>query len=314
MGLSREAIMSSGIKRSTIEKLLTISENKDASIIEKIANEQFGDQFHELVDKGILTHFKILKSIEVFDGDREFFAEIQRRDGKNMYFSPADGWVAVNDKDINLYKINFEWLLRRIMSALDVAERHESKEICEDRIWALGQHRIEKKHTNIIVVRNIKNAIVFDGLVNHLKKHHRVRNTALVIALDRNLPDHLSLPSQNELIRIDEAIKWDKNHFELNTVLLAGRMGGTRNKSGFSNGYRSLASNGELYTFSKKRAAALEYLDNENGKPIHQDEILAEISSTQSTLLQLFRSKGESHPAWGVIIKGDGNGNYWLDY
>lgn len=314
MGIGRDHIMSNGVKRSTIEELLKISDIPEASIIEKFAHEKFDDQFQGLVDHNILIHYKILKSILVPDGENEFVAEIQRKDGKNMYFSPADGWVAISDEDINLYKINFEWLLREVMIALDIADRHKPKELFEEKIWALGQHRIEKQLINIIVARNIINDTVFEELKNYLNNHHKARNPALVLVLDQNIPNHLSLPNQNELVRIDEAIKWDKDNFELNTVLLAIKMGGTSSKVGFSNGYRSLVSNGVPYTFTKKQAEALEYLDKENGKPIHQDEVLAEINSTQTKLLQLFRSQGNTHPAWNVVIKGDRNGNYWLEY
>lgn len=306
--------MSKDVKRSTMEKLLKIGDISEASIIEKYAIEEFSDQFQELVDHNILVHSEILKSIEVFDGESEFVAEIQRKDDKNMYFSPADGWVTVSNKDINLYKINFEWLLREIMAALDIADRHKPKDILEEKIWALGQHRIEKQLINIIVARNIINDTVFEELKNYLNNHHNARNPALVLVLDQNIPNHLSLPNQNELVRIDEAIKWDKDNFELNTVLLAIKMGGTSSKPGFSNSYRSLVSNGVTYTFTKKQAEALEYLDKENGKPIHQDEVLAGINSTQKKLLQVFRSQGKTHPAWNMIIKGDRNGHYWLEY
>ena len=36
-------------KQSTIEKLLKIGETPEATIIQKIAHEEFGDQFQELV-------------------------------------------------------------------------------------------------------------------------------------------------------------------------------------------------------------------------------------------------------------------------
>ncbi len=304
--------MSNGVKRSTIERLLKISETPEASIIEKFAIEEFGDQFRELVDNKILTHFKILKAIEVFDGENEFVAEIQRRDGKNMYFSTADGWVAVSDEDINLYKISFEWLLRKIMDALDIADRHVPKEVLEEKIWALSQHRVERQNINIIVVRNIRNEIVFDALKNYLNNHHKARNPALVIALDQSIPDHLSLPDQNELARIDEAIKWDKEEFELNTVLLGGKMGGSISQEGFSGGFRNLVVNGKQYRFSKKQAEAIEFLYNVGGAR-HQDEILAEINSSQKKLLQVFRSRGQTNNAWGEVIKSDGKGNYWLE-
>ncbi|ALP54917.1 hypothetical protein Tel_16810 (plasmid) [Candidatus Tenderia electrophaga] len=304
--------MSNGVQRTTIEKLLKISETQDAAIIEKLAKEEFGDLFQELVESGILTHFKILKSVEVFDGDCEFFADIQRRDGKNMYFSAADGWVAVNDEDINLYQVNFEWLLRRVMDALDIADRHTPKVILEGKIWALGQHRIEKQNTNILVVRDMKSGVVLDALKNYLKIHHKSSNPALVIALDQNLPDHLELPNQNQLGRLNEAIKWDKDDFELNTFLLAGKMGGSISQDGFSGGFRSLVVNGKQYQFTKKQAEAVEFLYNAGGAR-HQDEILAEINSTQSKLLQVFRSRGKTNQAWGEVIKNDGKGNYRLE-
>ena len=305
--------MSQRTKKSIFEKLLGIGENSDASVILKIAKEIFDDDLQKLLDDKVLIHFRNLKEIEVVDGDNGDIVEIQRRDGKNMYFSPADGWIAVMDEDIALYKINFDWLLRQVMNALDIADRHMPREILQGNVWALGQHRIEKQNINLIVVRNIKKNIVFDALISHLNNHHKARNPSLVITLDQRLPDYLNLPNQNELLKIGEAIKWDKDYFELNTVLLSGKMGGATSTPGFSNSYRTLVSNGVSYKFTKKQAEALEYLDKGN-KLFNQDEVLAEINSTQSKLLQVFRSKGKKHPAWGVIIKGDGNGNYWLDY
>lgn len=302
------------VKKSVFEKLLSITDSTEPYVKKSIARELFCDDFQDLLVYGILIHFKNLKDIEVVGGDHEYIAEIERRDGENVYFSPEDGWVPVNEEDIALYKINYDWLVKQIMNALDIADRHTPKEILKEYIWALGKHRIEKQSIDVVVVRNIRNGTVMDVLIDHLNTHHKSRNPALVIALDQQIPNHLILPNQNELVRIDEAIVWDKSNFELNTRLLAGKMGGTISKLGFSNGYRTLNSNGVIYKFTKKQAEALEYLDNSSGKPCHQDEVLAEIRSNQSKLLQIFRSKGIKHQAWGTIIKGDGNGNYWLDY
>ncbi len=306
--------MSTPPKKSVVEQLLSIAATPDASIKRKIAREKFGDDYKLLLIENVLNHFKNLKDIEVADSDRAYTAEIERRDGKNMYFSPSDGWVAVLDEDIALYQINFEWLLRVIMNALNIAGRHKPKEILKEKIWALGQHRIERQLINIIVARNIGNDTVFEELKNYLNNHHTVRNTALVIALDKNIPVHMLLPNQNELIRIDEAIKWDKDNFELNTAFLAGKMGGTISKPGFSNGYRTLISNGKTYEFTLKQSEALEAM-HLAGKPIHQTEILAQTTSQQGNKLrELFKGKGgKIHDAWNVIIKSDRKGNYWLE-
>jgi len=63
------------------------------------------------------------------------------------------------------------------------------------------------------------------------------------------------------------------------------------------------------------QSEALEAMDNES-KPIHQTEILSHTSSQEGHKLRaLFKGKGgKVHEAWGVIIKNDGNGNYWLEY
>ena len=304
--------MNMGVKKSIFEKVLNIGASPEASIIERIAKEDFGNDFQRVLENDILLHFKNLKDIEVFDGEYEYIVEIQRRDGKNMYFSSADGWVTVMDEEISLYKINFDWLIRQIMNALGIAGRHEPKKILEDGIWALGQHRIEKKNVHIILARNIGQDSVLDSLIQYLNNFHKARDPALVISLDRHIPSHLLLPNQNVLVRIEEAIVFDKSNFELNTRLLAGKMGGSLSQDGFSGGFRNLVVNGKKYQFTKKEAEAIEFIYNA-GSPRHQDEVLAEINSSQNKLLQVFRSKGKTNPAWGKIIKNDRKGNYWLD-
>lgn len=305
--------MSKTIKRHLIEKLLKVCETSEASIIEKYARSSFGDLFQQLTEDNALINFKTLKSVCVPDGDDEFVAEIERRDGKNGYFSPADGWVAVPDEDLTVYKLNFDWLLKIIMGALDIADRHKPKVLFEEYIWALGQHRIETRNTHIIVARGLRSGSVFQDLKTYLDKHHQAKNPALVITLDPLVPEHLSLPNQNKLVKLADAIKWDKDKFEINTSLLAGSMRGNRSQEGFSCGFRSLFINGNQYTFTKKQAEAVEYLFNAGGSSRHQDEILAEINSSQKKLLQVFRVSGKTNKAWGEIIKHDGKGNYWLE-
>ena len=101
--------------------------------------------------------------------------------------------------------------------------------------------------------------------------------------------------------------------FKINTRMLAGKMGGSVDQDGFGSGYRNLVWNGTKYDFTKKQAEAVEYMHNAGG-PRHQDEILAEINSSQDKLLRVFRSRGKRHQAWGEVIKNDGKGNYWLEY
>ena len=230
--------MSVRINKSIIEILLDIGASSEASIKKKIARQKFADDFQNVLDTNVLVHFKNLKDIEIVDGEHDLSAEIQRRDGKNMYFSPSDGWVAVMDEDIALYKINFDWLLRQIMNALDIADRHDPKVILEDSIWVLGQHWVERQNVHIVIARNIRQNPVLDSLSQYLNKYHKARDPALVLSLDRHIPDHLHLPGQNKLVRLEEAMVIEGDIFKLNTRLLAEKMGGSISKPGFSNGYR----------------------------------------------------------------------------
>ena len=304
--------MTAGLRKPIVEDLLKIGSNREASILKKVAKDVFSDNFDGLCDCVALVYFKSLMDIAFVDGDSEVTAEVVRRDGKYMYFSPADGWVGVLEEDIALYKVNFGWFVRQVMNALEIPDRCEAKVILEDQIWVLGRHRIEKQNTPIVITRNTIVPAVFDALHDYLDNHHKSRDPALVLALDRHLPAHLVLSGQNVLVRLEEAMVIESADFEINTRMLAGRMGGSVDQDGFVPGYRNLVCNGTRYDFTKKQAEAIEYMHNAGG-PRHQDEILAEINSSQNKLLQVFRSKGKSHPAWGEIIKNDGKGNYWLE-
>ena len=155
---------------------------------------------------------------------------------------------------------------------------------------------------------------MFDLLNQLLNNFHNARDPALVLSLDRHIPDHFQLPGENVLVRLEEVMVIERDNFELNTRQLAGKMGGSVSKPGFSIGYRTLYSNGKTYKFSKMQSEALEFLDKQN-KPMHQTEILAHTSSRQGRRLrELFKKDGKVHEAWGEIIIHDGDGNYSLDY
>ena len=84
-------------------------------------------------------------------------------------------------------------------------------------------------------------------------------------------------------------------------------------QEGFSTGYRAAYFKGVNYNFSKKQAAIIEALDKHGGK-INKYELLAEANSEQYDVYRVFRdNRGKLHPAWNVIVKNDGKGNYWLE-
>jgi len=79
----------------------------------------------------------------------------------------------------------------------------------------------------------------------------------------------------------------------------------------FSPGFRSAVFGDQDYSFSDKQGQAIEALFEawQTGNPrLHQTEIQGKADTSQR-VGQLFAG----HPAYGVLIKNDGAGYYWLD-
>ena len=89
-------------------------------------------------------------------------------------------------------------------------------------------------------------------------------------------------------------------------------MGGAVAQDGFSEDFRKASFNGIEYSFSKMQGAIVEYLYKE-GKT-HKHSLMPAANSEQDDPKGVFRKSGKYHPAWGILIKNDGKGYYWLDY
>ena len=79
----------------------------------------------------------------------------------------------------------------------------------------------------------------------------------------------------------------------------------------FSPGFRSVTYGDSQFRFSSKQALVVEALweHHRNGVPkVHQTELQG-VAATTQRMTQLFGD----HPAYGVLIKNDGEGYYWLD-
>jgi hypothetical protein len=77
----------------------------------------------------------------------------------------------------------------------------------------------------------------------------------------------------------------------------------------FSADFRSATVDGIQYTFSKNQAAVMEKLIESDGRA-HKDTLSAAADSSQSPS-GIFRSRGEYHPAWDILIKPRGDGFYY---
>jgi len=300
------------ITAAEFQALRKIADSPTSTITSQNLADHFGKAGKRLLEVGSLIQVGSRNDTESMTDHEGKSVEVVRHEGKNAYFSPTTGWVNVSSDDLLLYGACPTWLTNLFKTAVGIAAHVEPKPIVEHKAWLLGDAWLKKVKSPIILVMHLRREQVFAGVKTYLEQNHNKR-PALLIALDSALPAHLSLPAQNRVITIDEALDMNAESFALNIEVMAERMGASISQQGFSNGYRAAHINGKDYTFTKTQAEVLEVMA-QAAKPMHQSEILSQTNSQQERLDAVFRSRGKPHPAWAIIIKGDGNGNFWLDY
>ena len=275
----------------------------------------YRDYAERLIKEDILIKVPSLCDVDNKYENQTISVPIVQMEGRSHFFSPKRGWTAIDEEKIRVYGLSFDWLLKRILYEFGSKTKHEYIPILDQFIWSIGNIQLKHLSVPIIIVRCLRNDKVYNALIEYLNSQH-YKISALVVALDNYLPLYLKLKFPNILVRIQDIIAYnEKDKLLFNIELIVDNIEKHLNINGFSEGYRSACINGISYVFSKKQAAALEEMDKAN-KPMHQEEITAIISpdSINSKLSSLFRSRKGKHPAWNIIIKGDGKGNYWLKY
>ena len=282
----------------------------------KITAENLNGQYEATTVKALIAAKALIKAphsqdIDVVINDEDRSYVVESHNGGMAYFSPVSGWTPVENDDLLVYQIDFDWLLRGIASALEIPANMQPQAIIEGKAWYLGSAWLNKRKTPVIFARLITDQNVAEGLRDYLKDRH-ASDPALVITNTANIPSYFQLPGQSRLVPVAEALDFESEELAFKTSYLAGRMGGSVDQPGFSQGYRAAYIDGIHYTFTSLEAEILEIMDKANG-PMHKTEIMSQTNSRQEDLKNVFRSKGKYHSAWNVIIKNDGRGNYWLE-
>jgi len=263
----------------------------------------------KLITSGALLEAPYSQDIQVTVDDEERSYAVQQHNGGMAYFSPRAGWVAVKSEDLLVYKVNFDSFLRVIMDALGIPANTQPQAFLDEKLWFIGSAWLNKRKTPVIFARTVTKQDVGESLRRYLQDRH-ISDPALILTSSSNIPAYFQLPGQNRIVLLADAIDTETTNLALKMPYLVTKMGGCVDQNGFSQGYRVLHHrNGQNYTFSKMKASVLEVMDKA-GKPMHQDEIMAQSESSQNRLIDLFRND----PAWKTIFETDGSGNYWLNY
>ena len=224
------------------------------------------------------------------------YVSIEYINNKPGYFK-EDKWIKITSEDICSYRLNFNWILKIISLNLNLSYKPLS--IIDDHFWQLGT--ISKTH--IFFARRIYDRQVFDKISEALEKRSGIKAVILTSSNTSHRFTNHKIIFFNHCLVHSEYFTIDKDIIN-NAVSPV--------QTGFSEGYRSACFNGINYVFTKKQAAVMEVL-HKQGK-LHKHELMVSANSDQDDPRGLFRNKGKHHPAWNVLIKNDGRGNYWLEY
>ena len=309
------------LSRDALSLLLRLMESPEANIS---GNVLFGNfrlvaedllEGHWLRPNGVVTH------LDMDDGfaDLEWYQESRGY----RHFSVDAGWVEVEPSRLKRFSVDMEHFLYWMGRLLDIGSGHCLTALVDNVLWHLGATRIGKYRVNFYFVRRLLESDNQRPVVRAIKRESS-RTPAIVLNASTQAPPLLELPLDVALVPLENVLSRTGRLCVLDvgaaaSILQGARQTESKDESGiglrFSTDYRQVHWNGKTYKLTKKQAAVFEALDREGGRA-HKDLLRAE-ADTNEELHRIMRNKVDGkwvyHPLWKTLLKGEGNGYYYLD-
>jgi hypothetical protein len=301
-----------GLGIEAVDLLLELLECEPPEVSGAVVSDRFPAAGLRLVGCGALREVANAFTVTCRACDADHSAEVEFDASVHGYrhFCPEAGWVKVESEDLKQYLLDVSWLLRQIARAMKIRSDVEPRCLVDDVLWDLGDAWIRKRNIAVLFGRRLNHGDNLDRAIDALT--NRIgRPPGILLSTTERLSRHVRLPGRHHFLPLRDCLVVGASELEIDWEIIKGVTGGAVRREGFSTGYRTAFIDGVEYKFSKKQAAVVEALDNAGG-PVHKDELLAAADTDQTELIQVFRSKGKRHPAWGVLILHDNQGNYFL--
>ncbi len=261
-----------------------------------------------------LKAFIIDKKYWLEDEDGEYI-DIVHQNNQPGYFNKNNQFVAISHNALCSYKLDFNWMIKAIVNNLELIKLYPSEMIIDTVLWRIGTIKLGTT-IPIFFARTISHKNNFANIYQALLNRRGI-SKGIILTTSSLPPPGYILPGNHQFVSLRDCLVHDNNNFDIDKNIIRTAIGIktelVRQQEGFSSGYRAAYFKGVNYNFSKKQAAVIEALDKHGGK-INKYELLAEANSEQYDVYRVFRdNRGKLHPAWNVIVKNDGKGNYWLE-
>jgi hypothetical protein len=274
--------------------------------------------FTALAELGALVHVGNSESVLCFGCDRPHSMTVEYvGEGQYRGYCANSGYQSVKSKDIRRLMVCDDWIVLAVRSSLRIGADPRNIATTAVMLTSIGRVRFGPYPCEFFFGRRLFERARFEEAGRTVAKLVGKAPTILLTSTPRDLIPG-EPPPRAAFIALEDVLQVtaDNTSFNEEPVLAALRGGDRRFQSdgigfAFSPGFRSAVFKDQEYSFSDKQAQVIEVLYEawrSGVGRLHQTEIQGQANTSQR-VGQLFAA----HPAYGVLIKHNGAGYYWLD-
>lgn len=302
------ALPSQRIRHDVFSLALTFCELPKPVIAGTILKEHFHPHGQALIDAGALQ--PTTNRTSIYRDEQEVPVDWDALKNGPAYLDRSGRWRPVPDHELRQYQFRPEWLLPFVSFQFGIPTTVKPRLFLEGVAWELGQTHLGKQRISVLFARRLDQADHQDTLSALLKSQRR-REDVVVLSSAPMTSGRGPQGDRHAFVALEDCRDINSEFFRINKEVVASLLNIPIAAKGFTPGFRSGCFNGVEYKFTKTQAAVLEHLFDA-GKAVHKDELLAQAESAQKKIIDVFRDRKGSHPAYDVILQGDNEGFYRL--
>jgi hypothetical protein len=294
----------SPISKNSFLFACTICENDNPSITHRVATH-FADEMNDLFALNAFATDSLNYCLNKNGEAEDLYFENQLPG----YFDNDNNFIGVPFESFTKYRLNLDWIIKNISDDFGLCFTQHCEEIVPNLLWQIGFVKFDLE-IPIFFARKIKTQDCFDK-INKALEGRKSSVEGIILTSSNDIPSYFhSKIADHKVIPIKNCLSADKKNFHIDKNILKSAFSKS-GKDGFSNGYRSAFFDGDYFRFTKQEADVLEFL-YKSGKPIHKDEIMAEVTENSTEIKTLFRNPDAKNIRKN-ILQNDKKGYYWLN-
>lgn len=212
------------LSRRTGEFLLALLEQPRPAIAGAALEDLDPGIGPELTANGSLRPVSASRSIQIADDNGistlclSWAPDVERY----AYFDAADGWVAPDPEELQVYRLDISWWLAWLADQLALENAGKPTELISDHAWDLGDIRISRKRkAPLLFARRLYAEDVRANLIAALGRRAG-RNGGVLLTTTRHAWEGSAVPGSHCLMQVVESLTSDADSFHIDVALIQG--------------------------------------------------------------------------------------------